>query len=137
MKALDRVGMLPRNLERAFGYDGKAGCVALCWMPMGDRALYDGDESAMTFRLGRNQDVDSDRKAHFFDRQRGLHGLGLHHLQQCTGHTRSQSQQFINSVGQDQEAIQRWTGGLVGSVDPFDHHGQPVACHHARYQSSS
>jgi hypothetical protein len=86
MRIEDRVDMLPRNWERALGYDAKARDVAFYWTPVGDEVMYDGDESAMTVRLSWNQDVDLGRKAHFFDGQRRLHTFVLHRLQQGTGH---------------------------------------------------
>jgi hypothetical protein len=33
MKVKNRVGVLPRNWERAFGYDGDARYVAFYWTP--------------------------------------------------------------------------------------------------------
>ena len=41
MKTADLVGVLPRNWERAFGYDGEARYVAFYWTPVGDEAMYD------------------------------------------------------------------------------------------------
>jgi len=35
------VGPLPRNWERAFGYDGQARWLAVYWSPVGDEAIYD------------------------------------------------------------------------------------------------
>ena len=41
MKGERRIGTLPRNWERAFGYDGEARYVAFYWTPVGDEAMYD------------------------------------------------------------------------------------------------
>ena len=46
MKAENRAGTLPRNWERAFGYDGDARYVAFYWTPVGDEALYDDGQVA-------------------------------------------------------------------------------------------
>jgi len=36
-----KIGQLPRNWERAFGYEGDARYVAFFWHPVGDEAMYD------------------------------------------------------------------------------------------------
>lgn len=41
MKTADLVGVLPRNWERGFGYDGEARYVAFYWTPVGGEAMYD------------------------------------------------------------------------------------------------
>jgi hypothetical protein len=41
MRIEDRADRLPRNWERAFGYDGEARYVAFYWTPVGDEAMYD------------------------------------------------------------------------------------------------
>jgi hypothetical protein len=40
------VGVLPRNWERAFGYDGDARYVAFYWTSLGDEAMYDDGQVA-------------------------------------------------------------------------------------------
>lgn len=135
MKEEGRVGALPRNWERVFGY--AKGLV--------DRAPQPGMRCRMRqplpvfvvqrFRVlqgittrwhGAYQRIEQ-REGLRTCRIERMHALGLHCLQKRTSHTRSQSQHFIASVGQDQ-AIQHRTGGLVTPVDPFNHHRQPVAC---------
>ena len=46
MKVENRVGALPRNWERASGYDGEAHYVAFYWTPLGDEAMYDDGQMA-------------------------------------------------------------------------------------------
>ena len=46
MERESRVGSLPRNWERAFGYDGEARHVAFYRSPVGDEALYDDGQAS-------------------------------------------------------------------------------------------
>jgi hypothetical protein len=46
MKAGTLVAMMPRNWERAFGYDGEARYVCFYWTPLGDEAMYDDGQIA-------------------------------------------------------------------------------------------
>jgi hypothetical protein len=65
MKIGNRVGVLPRNWERAFGYDGEARYVAFYWTPVGDEARYDdgqvsGDGNWRLFVTLRHQHPELD-----------------------------------------------------------------------------
>jgi hypothetical protein len=65
MKVEKRVGVLPRNWERAFGYDGEARYVAFYWTPVGDEAMYDdgrvsGDSNWRLFLTLRHQHPELD-----------------------------------------------------------------------------
>jgi hypothetical protein len=67
MRIEDRVDMLPRNWERAFGYDGEARYVAFYWTPVGDEARYDdgrasGDGNWQMFLLVRHEHPELDRR---------------------------------------------------------------------------
>jgi hypothetical protein len=53
MKTANLVGTLPRNWERALGYDGDARCVAFYWTPAGDDAMYDDGPWPPCGRQGR------------------------------------------------------------------------------------
>jgi hypothetical protein len=66
MKVENRVGLLPRNWERAFGYDGEARYVAFYWTPVGDEAMYDdgqvsGDGNWRLFLTLRHQHPELDQ----------------------------------------------------------------------------
>jgi hypothetical protein len=66
MKVENRVGVLPRNWERAFGYDGDARYVASYWTPMGDEAMYSdgqisGDGNWRLYLTLRYQHLELDR----------------------------------------------------------------------------
>jgi hypothetical protein len=67
MKPADLVGVLPRNWERAFGYDGDARYVAFYWTPVGGEALYDdgrvsGDGNWRLYLILRYQHPEMDRR---------------------------------------------------------------------------
>ena len=67
MKTADLVGVLPRNWERAFGYDGDARYVAFYWTPVGDEAVYDdgqvaGDGNWRLYLTLRYQHPELDRR---------------------------------------------------------------------------
>ena len=67
MKTADLVGVLPRNWERAFGYDGDARYVAFYWTPVGDEAMYDdgrvsGDGNWRLFLSLRYRHPELDRR---------------------------------------------------------------------------
>jgi hypothetical protein len=67
MKTVNRVGALPRNWERAFGYDGEARYVAFYWTPAGDEAMYDdgqvsGDGNWRLFLTLRHQHPELDQR---------------------------------------------------------------------------
>jgi len=67
MKVENLVGTLPRNWERAFGYDGEARYVAFYWTPVGDEAMYDdgqvsGDGNWQMFLLVRHDHPELDRR---------------------------------------------------------------------------
>jgi hypothetical protein len=67
MRIEDRVDMLPRNWERAFGYDGEARYVAFYWTPVGDEAMYDdgqvsGDGNWRLFLTLRHQYPELDQR---------------------------------------------------------------------------
>jgi hypothetical protein len=67
MKTADLVGLLPRNWERAFGYDGDARYVAFYWTSLGDEAMYDdgqvaGDGNWRLFLTLRYQHPELDRR---------------------------------------------------------------------------
>jgi hypothetical protein len=66
METANRVGVLPRNWEQAFGYDGEARYVAFYWTPIGDEARYDdgqasGDGNWQMFLLVRHEHPELDR----------------------------------------------------------------------------
>jgi hypothetical protein len=67
MKLANLVAVLPRNWERAFGYDGDARYVAFYWTPVGDEALYDdgqvsGDGNWRLYLILRYQHPELDRR---------------------------------------------------------------------------
>jgi len=67
MKTADLVGVLPRNWERAFGYDGDARYVAFYWTSLGDEAMYDdgqvaGDGNWRLYLILRYQHPELDRR---------------------------------------------------------------------------
>jgi hypothetical protein len=67
MKTADLVGVLPRNWERVFGYDGDARYVAFYWTPVGDEALYDdgqvsGNGNWRLYLILRYQHPELDRR---------------------------------------------------------------------------
>jgi hypothetical protein len=67
MKPANLVAVLPRNWERAFGYDGDARHVAFYWTPVGDEALYDdgqvsGDGNWRLYLILRYQHPELDRR---------------------------------------------------------------------------
>jgi hypothetical protein len=67
MKTVDRIGALPRNWERALGYDGEARYVAFYWTPVGDEAMYDdgqvsGDGNWRLFLTLRHQYPELDQR---------------------------------------------------------------------------
>ena len=67
MKPANLVGVLPRNWERAFGYDGDARYVAFYWVSLGDEAMYDdgqvaGDGNWRLFLTLRYQHPELDRR---------------------------------------------------------------------------
>jgi hypothetical protein len=67
MKTADLVGVLPRNWERAFGYDGDARYVAFYWTPVGEEAVYDdgqvaGDGNWRLYLTLRYQHPELDRR---------------------------------------------------------------------------
>jgi hypothetical protein len=67
MKTVNCVGTLPRNWERAFGYDGEARYVAFYWTPVGDEAMYDdgqvsSDGNWRLFLTLRHQHPELDRR---------------------------------------------------------------------------
>jgi hypothetical protein len=74
MKMENHLGTLPRNWERAFGYDGEARCVAFYWTPVGDEAMYDdgqvsGDGNWRLFLTLRHQhpELDQHYNVGYFD----------------------------------------------------------------------
>ena len=67
METTNRVGVLPRNWEQAFGYDGEARYVAFYWTPVGDEAVYDdgqvsGHGNWQMFLTLRHQHPELDRR---------------------------------------------------------------------------
>jgi hypothetical protein len=67
MRVENRAGVLPRNWERAFGYDGEARYVTFYWTPVGDEAVYDdgqagGDGNWRLFLTLRHQHPELDRR---------------------------------------------------------------------------
>ena len=67
MKLANLVAVLPRNWERAFGYDGDARYVAIYWSSLGDEAMYDdgrvaGDGNWRLFLTLRYQHPELDRR---------------------------------------------------------------------------
>ena len=67
MKLANLVAVLPRNWERAFGYDGDARYVAFYWTSLGDEAMYDdgrvaGDGNWRLFLTLRYQHPELDRR---------------------------------------------------------------------------
>jgi hypothetical protein len=67
MNSANLVGMLPRNWERAFGYEDDARYVAFYWTPVGDEALYDdgrvsGDGNWRLYLTLRYQHPELDRR---------------------------------------------------------------------------
>jgi hypothetical protein len=72
MKAENRAGTLPRNWERAFGYDGEARYVAFYWAPVGDEAMYDdgqvsGDGNWRLFLTLRHENPELDQRHNVWD----------------------------------------------------------------------
>jgi hypothetical protein len=72
MKVEKQVGMLPRNWERAFGYDGEARYVALYWTSVGDEAVYDdgqvsGDGNWRLFLTLRHENPELDQRHNVWD----------------------------------------------------------------------
>ncbi len=72
MKVENRVGVLPRNWERAFSYDGDACYVAFYWPPMGDEAMYSdgqisGDGNWRLYLTLRYKHLELDQRNNVWD----------------------------------------------------------------------
>jgi hypothetical protein len=72
MRIEDRADRLPRNWERAFGYDGEARYVAFYWTPVGDEAMCDdgqvsGDGNWRLFLTLRHENPPLDQRYNIGD----------------------------------------------------------------------